>query len=105
MRWTDVDFAFVTWSALFSPTCYSHLQHFPSRRWLAAMLMPNSLARRTTGLWSMEEDFDLYGNRYEWLTTIFYISYLVCMSGVLLWKRFPANMVCAVTMVCWYASP
>ena len=41
------------------------------------------------------------GDRYEWLLTIFYITYIVFDFSLLFWKIFPPHRVAAVVVVSW----
>ena len=49
----------------------------------------------------MTHDLHLGGDRYEWLLTIFYITYIVFNFSLLLWKIFPPYRVAAVVVVSW----
>ncbi|OAX79171.1 hypothetical protein ACJ72_06513 [Emergomyces africanus] len=49
----------------------------------------------------MEEDLQLDGNRYEWLLTIFYISYLTFQFQGLMWKVIPPHKWAAFTVFGW----
>jgi hypothetical protein len=49
----------------------------------------------------MEEDLELVGDRYSWLLTIFYISYIVFEFSLLFWKIFPPHMVGAFVVFAW----
>ncbi|EER40246.1 high-affinity nicotinic acid transporter [Histoplasma capsulatum var. duboisii H88] len=49
----------------------------------------------------MEEDLQLDGNRYEWLLTIFYISYLAFQFQGLMWKIVPPHKWAAFTVLGW----
>lgn len=48
----------------------------------------------------MAKDLNLDNNRYDWLLTIFYISYIFAFS-VLLWKVFPPHLVGAAVVFGW----
>ncbi len=41
------------------------------------------------------------GDKYPWLLTIFYISYIVFEFSLLLWKIFPPHRVAAIVVFCW----
>jgi hypothetical protein len=49
----------------------------------------------------MEEDLDLKGQRYDWLLTIFYISYITFQWQALLWKLVPPHIWCAFCVFGW----
>lgn len=49
----------------------------------------------------MTRDLHLVGDRYEWLLTIFYITYVVFEFSLLFWKIFPPHRVAAVVVFCW----
>ncbi|KNG80655.1 MFS transporter, partial [Aspergillus nomiae NRRL 13137] len=49
----------------------------------------------------MEDDLDLSGNRYAWLLTIFYISYVVFEFGAFMWKVMPPHRWAAITVLSW----
>ncbi|KAM0178521.1 hypothetical protein ACHAPF_003544 [Botrytis cinerea] len=52
----------------------------------------------------MMDDLHLDSNSYEWLLTIFYISYIVFEPLVLMWKIIPPHMWGAITVVGWALS-
>ena len=52
----------------------------------------------------MTRDLHLVGDRYEWLLTIFYITYVVFEFSLLFWKIFPPHRVAAVVVFCWLAG-
>ena len=49
----------------------------------------------------MQEDLSLGGNRYSWLLTIFYISYILFEWLVLMWKVLPPHIWATVTVLGW----
>ncbi|KAE8334925.1 hypothetical protein BDV24DRAFT_171785 [Aspergillus arachidicola] len=49
----------------------------------------------------MEDDLNLNGNRYSWLLTIFYISYVVFEFGAFMWKVMPPHQWAAITVLSW----
>ena len=49
----------------------------------------------------MTKDLHLVGDRYEWLLTIFYITYVVFEFSLLLWKIYPPHQVAAVVIFFW----
>lgn len=49
----------------------------------------------------MTGDLHLVGDRYEWLLTIFYVTYVVFEFSLLFWKIFPPHRVAAVVVFCW----
>ncbi|KJK64538.1 D-galactonate transporter [Aspergillus parasiticus SU-1] len=49
----------------------------------------------------MEDDLNLTGNRYSWLLTIFYISYVVFEFGAFMWKVMPPHQWAAITVLSW----
>ena len=49
----------------------------------------------------MTKDLHLVGDRYEWLLTIFYITYIVFEFSLLFWKIFPPHRVAAVVVFWW----
>ena len=49
----------------------------------------------------MEEDLKITSAGYQWLLTIFYITYVLFEFTLLFWKIFPPHMVAAVVVFCW----
>jgi hypothetical protein len=49
----------------------------------------------------MEEDLDLVGERYDWLLTIFYISYITFQWQALCWKLIPPHIWAAFCVFGW----
>ena len=49
----------------------------------------------------MKKDLKLGGDRYEWLLTIFYITYIVFEFSLLFWKILPPHMVAATVIFLW----
>ena len=49
----------------------------------------------------MEEDLNLEGDRYDWLLTIFYISYILFQWQALMWKLIPPHIWCAFCVFGW----
>ena len=50
----------------------------------------------------MQKDLRLgAGDKYSWLLTIFYITYIVFEFSLLLWKIFPPHKVAAVVVFLW----
>ena len=49
----------------------------------------------------MEEDLDLTGDKYDWLLTIFYISYITFQWQSLMWKLIPPHIWCAFCVFGW----
>ena len=49
----------------------------------------------------MQKELKLIGNRYNWLLTIFYISYILFEPLTLMWKVVPPHMWCAFVVFCW----
>jgi MFS family permease len=49
----------------------------------------------------MEEDLHLTGDRYDWLLTIFYISYITFQWQALCWKIIPPHMWAAFCVFGW----
>ncbi|KAL9127841.1 MAG: hypothetical protein Q9217_003360 [Psora testacea] len=49
----------------------------------------------------MSEDLHLGGNRYQWLLTIFYITYILFEWQTLMWKVVPSHMWLAFTVFGW----
>lgn len=49
----------------------------------------------------MEEDLDLTGDRYDWLLTIFYISYIVFEFQAIMWKIVPPHRWAAFCVFGW----
>ena len=50
---------------------------------------------------SKDLDLDPKGEQYEWLLTIFYITYIVFEFSLLFWKIFPPHRVAAVVVFFW----
>lgn len=59
------------------------------------------LAHRNARIAGMEEDLDLHGSRYQWLLTIFYISYIVFEFQAICWKIFPHHLWAAFVILAW----
>ena len=53
----------------------------------------------------MAKELELTGNRYSWLLTIFYITYIVFEFSLLLWKIFPPHIVGTFVVFGWYVRP
>jgi hypothetical protein len=49
----------------------------------------------------MAQDLHLAGDRYDWLVTIFFIAYILFEFSLLLWKIFPAHIICAIVVFSW----
>lgn len=49
----------------------------------------------------MTRDLHLVGDQYEWLLTIFYITYVVFEFSLLFWKILPPHRVAAVVVFSW----
>lgn len=49
----------------------------------------------------MQEDLRLEGDKYSWLLTIFYITYILFDFSLLLWKVFPPHRVAATVVLGW----
>lgn len=49
----------------------------------------------------MAKELHLVGNKYSWLLTIFYITYIVFEFSLLFWKLFPPHMVGAFVVFAW----
>lgn len=49
----------------------------------------------------MQDDLGLDSAGYQWLLNIFYMAYVVCEFGVLLWKMFPPRLVGTVVVLGW----
>ena len=49
----------------------------------------------------MREDLDLHGDRYQWLLTIFYISYILFEFLILMWKIVPPHIWATITVLGW----
>lgn len=49
----------------------------------------------------MEEDLNLYGDRYDWLLTIFYIPYIVFELQAMMWKVVPPHIWAAIVVFIW----
>ncbi|KAK3648074.1 hypothetical protein LTR56_007774 [Elasticomyces elasticus] len=49
----------------------------------------------------LEDDIDLKGTKYQWLGTIFYISYILFQWVQMGWKQFPAHIWCAAVVMVW----
>ncbi|KAL8953121.1 MAG: hypothetical protein Q9222_001004 [Ikaeria aurantiellina] len=49
----------------------------------------------------MKTALNLIGDRYEWLLTIFYITYIVFEFSLLFWKILPPHIVCATVVFLW----
>lgn len=53
----------------------------------------------------MNEDLDLDGDDYDWLLTIFYISYIIFEFQALMWKIVPPHIWAALMVFGWYVIP
>ncbi|MCJ1297972.1 hypothetical protein MMC08_000761 [Hypocenomyce scalaris] len=49
----------------------------------------------------MTPDLDLYGNRYQWLLTIFYITYILFEFQTIMWKIVPPHMWASFAILSW----
>ena len=49
----------------------------------------------------MGKELKLDGDRYEWLLTIFYITYIIFEFSLLFWKILPPHMVAATVVFLW----
>ena len=49
----------------------------------------------------MEKDLKISSAGYQWLLTIFYITYVIFEFSILLWKIFPPHMVAATVIFSW----
>jgi hypothetical protein len=49
----------------------------------------------------MREDLDLNGERYDWLLTIFYISYIIFEFQAIMWKIVPPHQWAAFVVFGW----
>ena len=49
----------------------------------------------------MQKDLSLTGNRYNWLLTIFYITYILFEVQVLMWKIVPPHLWAAFIVFAW----
>lgn len=49
----------------------------------------------------MEDDLKLEGKRYEWLLTIFYITYILFQFQTIMWKIMPAHIWAAIIVFAW----
>jgi hypothetical protein len=52
----------------------------------------------------MAKDLELTGFRYNWLLTIFYISYILFNWLLLFWKKYPPHIVATVIVCSWYGT-
>ncbi|KAF8248535.1 MFS general substrate transporter [Wilcoxina mikolae CBS 423.85] len=71
---------------------------------LAVLYMLSFLDRSNIGnakIAGMNEDLELRGDRYEWLLTAFYITYIFFQWMTLCWKVFPAHKYVACVVVGW----
>ncbi|KAI5849188.1 major facilitator superfamily domain-containing protein [Tricharina praecox] len=71
---------------------------------LAVLYMLSFLDRSNIGnarIAGMKEDLDLSGDRYEWLLSAFYVTYILFQWCTLLWKVFPAHKYVACCVVGW----
>lgn len=49
----------------------------------------------------MAKDLNLVGDRYDWLLTIFYISYIIFEFLAMMWKIVPPHIWAASTVLAW----
>ncbi|KAK3071789.1 hypothetical protein LTR53_008027 [Teratosphaeriaceae sp. CCFEE 6253] len=49
----------------------------------------------------LEDSIDLEGTHYQWLGTLFYISYILFQWTQMGWKQFPAHIWCASVVMLW----
>ncbi|KAI9840715.1 MAG: hypothetical protein M1837_001338 [Sclerophora amabilis] len=77
---------------------------------LAALYLLSFLDRSNVGgagensnarIAGMEEDLELEGDRYDWLLTIFYISYIMFEFWALMWKLVPPHLWAAIVVMAW----
>ncbi|KAA8895619.1 major facilitator superfamily domain-containing protein [Sphaerosporella brunnea] len=71
---------------------------------LAVLYMLSFLDRSNIGnakIAGMKEDLDLSGDRYEWLLTSFYITYILFQWTTLCWKVYAAHKYVAFCVIGW----
>lgn len=51
----------------------------------------------------MQKDLHLSSNDYDWLLTIFYISYSLFEFQALMWKILPPHVWASIVVFVWYA--
>ncbi|KAL5420513.1 hypothetical protein PMIN04_006451 [Paraphaeosphaeria minitans] len=76
-----------------------HIIPLVSALYLLAFLDRSNIGNaRTAG---MSEDLDLDGEKYDWLLTIFYISYIVFEFQAIMWKIVPPHRWAAFVVLGW----
>ena len=68
--------------------------------YLLAFLDRSNIGNAKTA--GMAKALDLTADRYSWLLTIFYISYILFQFQVLGWKRFPPHIWASWAIFGWY---
>ncbi|KZF22414.1 putative MFS transporter [Xylona heveae TC161] len=71
---------------------------------LGALYLLSFLDRSNIGnarIAGMEDDLSLTGDRYDWLLTIFYISYIVFEFQTMMWKILPPHIWAGITILAW----
>ena len=66
--------------------------------------MLSSIDRGNIGnaeLAGMSKDLHMDNNQYNWLVTIFYITYIVFEFSLLFWKIFPPHIVATTVVFGW----
>ena len=59
---------------------------------------------RSAKIAGMESDLRLVNEQYDWLLTIFYITYVLGEFQALMWKIVPPHQWAAFVVFGWYAS-
>ena len=49
----------------------------------------------------MEKDLHLRGDQYDWLLTVFYITYIIFEFSLLIWKIYPPHIVGSTVILGW----
>ncbi|KAF2773759.1 MFS transporter-like protein [Teratosphaeria nubilosa] len=76
-----------------------HLVGLVTSLYLLSFLDRSNIGNANTA--GLSRDLGLDSNHYEWLLTIFYMSYVLFAFGVLGWKIFPPHIWCAVCVLGW----
>uniref|UniRef100_A0A060T1F9 ARAD1C20174p n=1 Tax=Blastobotrys adeninivorans TaxID=409370 RepID=A0A060T1F9_BLAAD len=72
---------------------------FVSALYLLAFLDRGNIGNANTA--GMSKDLGITNKQYEWFLTIFYISYILSMVTIILWKAFPPRYYAPTVVILW----
>lgn len=76
-----------------------HILSFVCALYMLSYLDRGNIGNAKTA--GMNKALGIDDKQYQWLLTIFYISYIVFQWLTLLWKIFPANIYAPIVVICW----